>query len=181
MERSVTTSEFPSGVEQSRNFIVGHVYIAYNYGGRRRRREFQIRRNGISFYLAVTLALSLPLSLSLSLCLSFCRPRHSNFRVESPYRSRRRSKDNRLTDLATTKSESRPLEIQGSALRRARIKFRLIRAALLLRTAASGASKNEEFDSCGFRARRKLILSGLRRGWPEGWGGGGGGGGCRLE
>jgi hypothetical protein len=69
MERSVTTSEFPSGVEQSRNFIVGHVYIAYNYGGRRRRREFQIRRNGISFYLAVTLALSLPLSLSLSLSL----------------------------------------------------------------------------------------------------------------
>jgi len=117
------------------------VYIAYNYGGRRRRRESQIRESGISFYLPVTL--SLPLSLS-----------RSNFRVESPYRSRRRSKDNRLTDLATTKSESRPLEIQGSALRRARIKFRLIRAALLLRTAASGASKNEEFDSCGFRARQ---------------------------
>jgi len=74
MERSVTTSEFPSGVEQSRNFIVGHVYIAYNYGGRRRRREFQIRRNGISFYLAVTLALSLPLSLSLSLSLSLFLP-----------------------------------------------------------------------------------------------------------
>lgn len=51
--------------------------------------------------------------------------------------------------LRVTKSESWLLRIQGTAFRD---KFCLIKPVLFLRP--GGASKNEKFDSCGFRARQ---------------------------